>query len=209
MFEELNLPIIMMASLIALASPGPATLAIAGTSMSSGRKYGLALASGITTGSLMWSISAALGLTAIMYTNAWVFEIIRYAGAGYLLYLAIKSARSSLSNKPIKTSGMYIGSAKKAYIKGVGIHLTNPKAVLFFGTLYANAIPKDSSPEILLIVVLAVGLQSLIMFHFYALIFSSKPVVAGYAKLRRWFEAVFACIFGFAGFAIFTASLTK
>lgn len=50
---DINLPLILGAALIAMASPGPATLAIAGTSMANGRKHGLVLASGITSGSLI------------------------------------------------------------------------------------------------------------------------------------------------------------
>jgi threonine efflux protein len=80
MSVEVNLPIILLASLIVAASPGPATLAIAGTAMRSGRKQSLALASGITTGSLFWSCAAAFGLGAVMLTHAWVLEIIRYCG---------------------------------------------------------------------------------------------------------------------------------
>ena len=97
MMAEINLPLILVAAFIAVASPGPATLVIANTSMNSGRRYGLALASGITTGSLVWSISAAFGLGALMLANAWAFEIVRYFGACYLLYLAYKSVRSALS----------------------------------------------------------------------------------------------------------------
>ena len=70
MLLDINLPLILVAAFVAGASPGPATLAIAGTSMASGRTSGLALASGITAGSLIWSISAALGLGAIMLANA-------------------------------------------------------------------------------------------------------------------------------------------
>ena len=96
MLQDINLPLILIAALVAGASPGPATLAIAGTSMSSGRKSGLSLASGIMTGSLIWSVAAALGIGAIMLANAWVFEIIRYFGAIYLMFLAYKSGRSAL-----------------------------------------------------------------------------------------------------------------
>jgi threonine/homoserine/homoserine lactone efflux protein len=53
MILDINLPLILLAALVASASPGPATLAIAGTSMASGRASGLALVSGITTGSLI------------------------------------------------------------------------------------------------------------------------------------------------------------
>ena len=99
---EVNLPLILLAALIASISPGPATLALAGTSMASGRTSGLALASGITTGSLMWSLAAALGLGAVTLANAWVFELIRYFGAAYLMYLALKAARSALSSKDLE-----------------------------------------------------------------------------------------------------------
>src|SRR3546814_17381062 len=65
--------------------------------MASGRRYGLALAAGVMTGSLTWSIAAAAGLSAIMLANAWAFEALRYAGAAYLLFLAFKSARAALT----------------------------------------------------------------------------------------------------------------
>jgi threonine efflux protein len=66
MLDTINLPLIPAASLIAALSPGPATLAIAGASMKSGRKYGLALASGIITVSFMWSFTAAFGMGKLM-----------------------------------------------------------------------------------------------------------------------------------------------
>src|SRR3546814_9652416 len=97
MIADVNITLVLLAALVATASPGPATLAIAGTSMASGRRYGLALAAGVTTGSLTWSIAAAAGLSAVMLANAWAFEVLRYAGACYLLFPAFKSARSALT----------------------------------------------------------------------------------------------------------------
>ena len=88
MVETLNLPIIMVAGFIAAASPGPATMAIAATSMANGRKFGMAFAAGVNVGSLFWSVTAALGLSALMQANVWVFEAMRYFGALYLLFLA-------------------------------------------------------------------------------------------------------------------------
>ena len=76
--NDVNLTMILIAAFVAAGSPGPATLAIAGTSMSSGRRTGLALAAGVTTGSLIWSVSAAFGLAAVMavavagMADAWV-----------------------------------------------------------------------------------------------------------------------------------------
>ncbi|HCV89179.1 MAG TPA: amino acid transporter, partial [Alphaproteobacteria bacterium] len=86
--DELNWPLILGAGLVASASPGPATLALAGTSMRHGRQAGLLLAAGIMTGSYIWSITAAFGVGVILLTHVWILEIVRYCGAAYLIYLA-------------------------------------------------------------------------------------------------------------------------
>jgi threonine/homoserine/homoserine lactone efflux protein len=131
----------------------------------------------------------------------------RYFGAGYLLYLAFRSARSALRPSAAATKAVVVTSRSKAYARGLALHLTNPKAILFFGSLYAIGIPPGAPLSSLVVVIAAIGLQSLILFHAYALLFSSAPMVAGYAKLRRWFEALFAVAFGLAGLKILTARL--
>ncbi|MEH6521316.1 LysE family translocator [Sulfitobacter sp.] len=206
MLLEINLPLILIAALVASASPGPATLAIAGTSMASDRASGLSLALGITTGSLIWSVSAALGLGAIMLANAWIFEVIRYFGAAYLMYLAYKSARSAISSKEINVKSM-TGNKRTLFTKGLLLHVTNPKAILFFGSLYSLGVPAGSSFQDLVIVISAVGIQSFLIFHGYALLFSSKAMTRLYLRLRRWFEGAFAIGFGAASFKILTARL--
>lgn len=188
MVLEANLPLIMLAAFIASASPGPATLAIAGTSMTSGRSSGLPIASGITAGSVIWSVAAALGLGTIMLANVWLFEMIRYGGAAYLMYLAYKSARSALSRKKVQMKSM-TGSPSTLFAKGLMLHITNPKAVLFFGSLYSMGIPAGTPPSELLIIIAAVSTQSFVIFHGYALLFSSKAMTRLYLRLRRIFRA--------------------
>lgn len=198
----INLPLILSAALIASASPGPATLAIAGTAMSVGRLNAFALASGITTGSIIWSISAALGLGAIMSTNSWLVEIIKYLGASYLLYLAYKSAASAMKDSKtefvkVQKQGLHI-----SFSKGLLLHLTNPKAILFFTSLYVIGLTPDATSLDLTIVVLAIGAQSFIVFHLYAFLFSNRAVANIYFHGRRFFEGVFAIAFAGAGMRI-------
>ncbi|MEM8654819.1 MAG: LysE family transporter [Pseudomonadota bacterium] len=204
---DINLPLILLAALLAGASPGPATLTIAGTSMASGRRAGLAVASGVTTGSFIWSVSAAFGLGAIMLANAWLFELVRYAGAAYLGWLAIKSARSAWLGAALKVPPITQKSIRGHYAKGLALHLTNPKAVLFFGALYSVGVPPGTPVLALITVILAVGALSFTVFHGYALIFSSAPMTRAYARAKRGFEAVFAVFFGAAALRILTARL--
>lgn len=207
MVGHIHLSLILVAALIAAASPGPATLAIAGTSMRGGRRVGLALAAGILSGSLIWSIGAAAGLSAVMLANVWLLEVVRYCGAAYLLFLAFKSARSALTPGRTELPGLAVSSLGGAFGRGLALHLTNPKAILFFGSLYAFGIPLDATLSDLALVVVAIALQSTVIFFGYAILFSSATVVRGYLRLRRWFEGVFAFAFGYAGYKILSARL--
>jgi threonine/homoserine/homoserine lactone efflux protein len=207
MIGHIHLTLIMLAAFIAVASPGPAVLAIAGTSMKAGRRSGLVFASGVTTGSLTWSIGAAAGLSAVMLANAWLIELIRYFGAAYLLFLAFKSARSALTPGGATLQGLAAASPRRAFVRGLTLHLTNPKAILFFGSLYSFGVPADATVADLALIVAAVGVQSAIVLHGYALLFSNPMVVAGYLRLQRWFDGAFAAAFGYAGYKILSAKL--
>ena len=202
MHSELNLFLILSFSLITLISPGPATLAITATSMGQSRKHGLILATGISTGSIIWNVSAALGLGAIMAANPVFVDFFRYFGSAYLLYLAYKSLRSALNPSKAKMQDVKPASFKTTYFKGLALHITNPKAILFFTALYAIGVPADATFSDLAIVVICVAAQAALVMHVYALIFSIPKVVAVYKKLKRWFEATFAAVFGFAGLKI-------
>ena len=205
--SEINYLFIITAAFVVVASPGPTILAIAATSMSRGRLDGAILGMGTLTGSFFWSCSAAFGLSAIMHANAWLFEVSRYIGAGYLLYLAYKATRSSLKNEAIEVTSATTSNLLKTYLRGVTIHLTNPKAILFFGSFYAIVIPLNTNPFELVKIIGVVGLESFIIFQTYAFIFSIPSVRDVYTKLRRWFEALFALVFGIAGFKVLTTKL--
>lgn len=207
MLSDINLPVILAAALMNSASPGPANLTIAGTAMHDGRRPALALAAGVLTGSISWSIMAALGFSALMLTHAWLATAMRYAAAFYLLYLAVKSARSAVAGAKAQ---MMIGpqmSLRRAYLKGLALHLTNPKPILFFGALFAIGVPPGTPSETLTLVIASIGAMNFWVFLGYALAFSSPVAVRGYLRLKRWIEAAFALMFGAAAIKILTARL--
>jgi len=200
--ENINYLLIAGAALVSIASPGPATLAIMAASVNQGRRYGIALALGILTGSLFWSTAAAFGLGAVMHANVWMFEVIRIAGAMYLIYLSYRSLRSAISSKAVSVASLSTDDLRSAYIRGLLIHLTNPKAILFFGALYSLAVTNGSEYSTLLSVILFVGVISASIFLGYALLFASATVRQWYVRSRRIFETAFAVLFGAAGFRL-------
>ncbi|MFO6464934.1 LysE family translocator [Jannaschia sp. KMU-145] len=199
-----SLPMILGVALIASASPGPATLAIAATSMGQGARAGLRLATGVLTGSLIWSVAAAAGLAALMLRHGWAVEAIRIAGAGYLFWLAFKSARAAWRGGPPPVAA----TARGSFRKGLLLHLTNPKAIFFFGALYAVILTPGQSPAALGIVVAAVGAQSAAVFLGYALLFSRAGPMAAYRRAYRGIAALSALAFAGFGLRLLTARLS-
>ena len=196
--------LIILGWAIAGGSPGPATLAISGTAMSAGRTAGVSVASGIVAGSASWGIAAALGMSALMLANAWVFEVIRYAGAAYLLYLAFKSLRSAIKSVPVRIQSQ---SNERLFVKGFLIHITNPKAILAWGAIYAIALPPGATSAMVWQLFGLLVTTSVIVFVGYGILFSHPAVVRGYVSAKRWFDAVFAALFGAASLKILTARL--
>ncbi|MEL6583988.1 MAG: LysE family translocator [Pseudomonadota bacterium] len=172
--------------LVAIQSPGPATLAIAATAMAEGRATALAL----------------------LVASAPAFLVLKIVGAGYLAYLAIKAVRSALRagehlpREPIRAD------LRGAYLKGCLIHFTNPKAVLFWGALFTVFVGPGASAADLIKVVLVCSVLGAICFPGFAIVFSIPGAQRGYFRLRRWIDGALAAVFSFAAFKVLTARLS-
>lgn len=193
--------------MLAGGSPGPATMGIAGTAVASGRTAGLAFALGILAGSATWGIAAALGLSAVMLAHVWLFEVIRYVGAAYLAWLALKALKSAWTKDDTPAGTPFAGGFKSLFLKGAAVHILNPKAILSWGSIYAIALPANATPAAVFECFAYLYAGSIMIFIGYAYLFSSPSVVAGYGRARRWFDLIFAGFFGFASIKVLTARL--
>ncbi|MGI9405651.1 MAG: LysE family translocator, partial [Hyphomicrobiaceae bacterium] len=129
------LPGIMLAYtafLLSIMSPGPNVLAIMGTSMSVGRSSGLALAMGVASGSFLWAMLTAMGLSALLASYAIALTAIKIVGGLFLLWLAYKSFRAATSAHDIEARELEGGQRSRSgyFFRGLTIQMTNPKAAL-------------------------------------------------------------------------------
>ena len=205
--DELNWPLMLGAGIIASASPGLATLGIAGTSMRHRRCAGLSFSAGIMAGSYILSATAAFGVGAILLAHVWMLEKARYFGGAYLLWLAFKSLRSAMVPGADKTADM--PAPRGHFMAGLALHITKPKPILFFGTLFSIGVPAGTSAGELALVVIIIGLNNAAVFFTYAFLLSNGTMARAYARARRCFEGVFAALFGLAGVQILTMRLTQ
>ncbi|QHE52416.1 LysE family translocator [Pontibacillus sp. HMF3514] len=124
----------LVLSLFVVMSPGIDTALITKRTISDGRKNGYKMALGITIGSLVHTFAAAFGLSAILMQSALAFEIIKYIGAIYLIYLGLTSFISS-KKKDESTQDHSNSEEKTSALKqGLFSNVLNPKVAMFFLT---------------------------------------------------------------------------
>jgi threonine/homoserine/homoserine lactone efflux protein len=202
------LAVAWMAYFVAVISPGPAVVALINTSMTKGRNAGMAFATGVMTGSLCWATLTTIGLAAVLSAYAELLVAIKIAGGFYLLYLAWKAFKSAASQDAARDASSMVGETlRRLYLKGLALHLTNPKAVFIWISLVSLGLPAGAPSSIMAVYVagcLTIGLVSL---NAMALLFSAAPVVKGYRLARRYIEACMGAFFAFAGVKMLTAGM--
>jgi threonine/homoserine/homoserine lactone efflux protein len=104
---------------------------ILGRSVSQGRRAGVLSVLGISTGTLGHTLLASLGLSAILARSAMAFDIIKYIGAAYLIYLGIKALLSASDAFSVKEKSQE-ATMSRIYLQGILTNLLNPKVALFF-----------------------------------------------------------------------------
>lgn len=120
----------VIATTIMIALPGPSVLLIVAHSISFGWKSALATVAGATAGIAVQLMVAAIGLTSLLKVVAEAFELLRWAGAAYLVYLGIRQWQRASDNKPVEMDIPAV-SRKNLFIQGVVITVPNPKSLIF------------------------------------------------------------------------------
>ena len=95
------------------------------------------------------------------------------------------------------------------FMAGIALHITNPKPVLFFGTLFSIGVLAGTNVGDLELVVIIIGLNNAAVFFTYAFQFSNEAMARAYARVRHWFKGVFAALFGLVGTQILTMRLMQ
>lgn len=125
-------PLVLLAFIPAAVAlnltPGADMMFCLGQGLKSGRRAAMAANSGIAVGGMVHTLLAALGLGALVTAHPAAFEVIRWLGVGYLLWLAFGALRASPFAAEARVSP---SSAGRAFWQGLAVNLLNPKVILF------------------------------------------------------------------------------
>ncbi|HDR9589021.1 TPA: LysE family translocator [Burkholderia stabilis] len=158
MIDLSTLALFSGACLALTATPGPDMLLIASRSASQGRRAGFATLAGIQAGTYCHALAAALGLSQLFLAVPVAYDIVRFAGAAYLLYLAWKTFRSNATAlSPVASQRRY--SSAVIFRQGLMTNLLNPKMALFVLALFPQFVRPEHGSIAVQILVLATVLN--------------------------------------------------
>jgi len=158
----------LILSLFVVTSPGIDTALITKRTISDGRKDGFNMALGITSGSFVHTFAAAFGLSAILLQSAVAFEIVKYVGAIYLIYLGISAFISRKKKDPAAENQQDAEMKKSAFKQGLISNVLNPKVAMFFLTFLPQFIQTgENATQQLIIMGVIYTLLSISWFFIY------------------------------------------
>ena len=140
-----------LASLALLVIPGPAVLSVINRLITDGRSTAHAGVAGLELGNFVHVVAATVGLSAVIAASATAFGVVKWIGAGYLVYIGVRTLTKKPQAMNAQTPSL---SQRKSFTQGIIVNTFNPKVALFFLSFLPQFIDEKSG---------SAALQSLIL----------------------------------------------
>ncbi|MRR06954.1 MAG: LysE family translocator [Deltaproteobacteria bacterium] len=188
------------ASLALTIAPGPDNTFVVAQGISRGRKAAIVTALGMCSGISVHTTAAALGISALLYSSATAFQILKFAGAGYLLFLAWRALKEQQILLPHgATDGRSFCSL---FRRGFVMNLINPKVALFFLAFLPQFVSPGSENASLQMFFLGLLFmaQAVVVFSVFGWLSGTVGhVILKRPRIARWFGWLTAGVFASLG----------
>ena len=195
---------VAMMHMIALVSRGPDFFFVSQTAASRSRKEAMMGVIGITLGVAVWAAVALMGLHLILQKMAWLHQIITVGGGLYLCWMGwqlLKSARSKKQDGGTEADmSVALPARGRTFMRGLLTNLSNPKAVVYFGSVFSMFVGDSVSGGERSAIFLLIVIETLAWFSLVAMVFALPKMRRGYQRLAKWIDGVAGVVF--AGFGI-------
>ena len=191
-------------------SPGPNMLAVASVSISKGRRAGVATAFGLALGGLVWATLTIMGAATVFELfPSWVL-VFRLMGATYLGWLGFKYLRNAwLGQGAVMQITQVDYSNWIAFRTGFIVHMTNPKAMLFFSSVYAAFIPASAPLWVWVVILSFSQTQAFVQHCITVWLFSSRAVLRRIETAQRRVNGVIGTLYCGLGLGVASDALRR
>ena len=182
--------------LLAVASPGPDFAVVVRESVAHGRRTGTWTALGVGTGIFVHVAYSLLGIGLIVSQSIVLFNALKWLAATYLFYIGIKALRA----KPAAPGSLEVvgdgaeRSPRGAFMTGFVTNGLNPKATLFFLSLFTVVINPHTPLAVQAGYGVYLAFATALWFCLVALLFSQRRVRAGFARMGHWFDRLMGTV---------------
>lgn len=182
--------------LLAVASPGPDFAVVVRESVTHGRRAGTWTALGVGSAIFLHVGYSLLGIGLIVSQSIMLFNVLKWLAAAYLLYIGFKALRAKPGSESPNDlhRERQVRSPRDAYVAGFMTNGLNPKATLFFLSLFTVVI----NPHTPLLVQAGYGvylaIATAVWFCLVARLFSNERVRAGFARIGHWFDRAMGAV---------------
>lgn len=186
--------LVALVHLLAVMSPGPDFAVVIRNSVSAGRQAGLMTAAGIGTGILIHVGYSLLGIGLIVSQSVWLFNLLKVLAAAYLIYIGVRALRAQPQTAPDESASSLVLPPRRAFLNGFITNGLNPKATLFFLSLFTAVISAQTPLPVQAGYGLYLALATGIWFALVATLFSQPGVRRGFARLGHWFDRLMGVV---------------
>lgn len=173
------------ASIILCVVPGPDMIYLLSRTIAQGKKAGFAAALGINLGGYFHLTAAILGISAIIATSAIAFNILKYCGAAYLIYIGFKAVLSNSPSAIDSSDNEAKLSIKAIFWQGFISDVLNPKVAIFFISLLPQFIQSDSNNTFTQLIILGITVNIIALLINLALVWFSHSVSRNLRQSNR------------------------
>jgi len=177
--------------LLVVASPGPAFLAVSRTAISSSRTAGVTAAAAMATGALIWAVATLFGLHILFAKAPWLYDAMRLGGAAYLIYLGVGMLRSAWRGERIAAGANAVPAGHRTFLRSLGVQLSNPKAAVFFGSIFVALLPADAPLWVKGAALAILGVNEFGFYALLAVVLSTPRAQRIYGNAKRGLDALF------------------
>ncbi|BEM35753.1 MULTISPECIES: threonine export protein RhtC [Serratia] len=198
---------VALVHLIALMSPGPDFFFVSQTAASRSRREAMMGVVGISLGIVVWAGVALMGLHLILQKMAWLHQIIMVGGGIYLCWMGWQLLRSARAQRaqPAAEAQVALPKAGRSFIRGFLTNLSNPKAVIYFGSVFSLFVGDSVGAGARWGLFLLIVAETFVWFSLVAVVFALPAMRRGYQRLAKWIDGVAGVLFtGFGLHLIFT-----
>lgn len=184
----------------ALITPGPDFFLVSQTAISRSRKEALLVVVGICLGAMLWSLLALMGLNIIFEKMTWLKQGLLIAGGLYLCWLGFQMLRSAFSkNKQDLNPITLPRSPYLFFMKGLLTNLSNPKAIIYFGSVFSLFLANPLFDQHHSLLFIIVSVETVLWFVLVAFVFSLPTFRTAYQNFAKWIDGVSGGLFTLLG----------